>query len=97
MKFRYRLDGPEVLRGVVHKGLLESPTRLLPIVEDAAHAIYATDAGMTETDMFHIAESFRGLTTNDVQFIEAIPHGATGKILKTALRKQFEDYKLPTA
>jgi LCP family protein required for cell wall assembly len=61
----------EVLRGVVHKGLLESPTRLLPIVEDAAHAIYATDAGMTETDMFHIAESFRGLTTNDVQFIEA--------------------------
>ncbi len=34
---------------------------------------------------------------DDVQFIEAIPHGATGKILKTALRKQFEDYKLPTA
>jgi LCP family protein required for cell wall assembly len=61
----------EVLRGVVHKGLLESPTRLLPVVEDAAHAIYATDAGMTETDMFHIAESFRGLTTRDVQFIEA--------------------------
>ena len=61
----------EVLRGVVHKGLLESPTRLLPIVEDAAHAIYATDAGMTETDLFHIAESFRGLTTRDVQFIEA--------------------------
>ena len=61
----------EVLRGVVHKGLLQSPTRLLPIVEDAAHAIYATDAGMTETDMFHIAESFRGLITKDVQFIEA--------------------------
>jgi fatty-acyl-CoA synthase len=34
---------------------------------------------------------------DDVQFIDAIPHGATGKILKTALRKQFEDYKLPTA
>jgi acyl-CoA synthetase (AMP-forming)/AMP-acid ligase II len=34
---------------------------------------------------------------DDVQFIEAIPHGATGKILKTALRKQFESYKLPTA
>ena len=32
---------------------------------------------------------------DDVQFIDAIPHGATGKILKTALRKQFEDYKLP--
>ena len=34
---------------------------------------------------------------DDVQFIDAIPHGATGKILKTALRKKFEDYKLPTA
>ena len=34
---------------------------------------------------------------DDVQFIDAIPHGATGKILKTALRKHFEGYKLPTA
>ena len=34
---------------------------------------------------------------DDVQFVDAIPHGATGKILKTALRKQFEGYKLPTA
>jgi fatty-acyl-CoA synthase len=34
---------------------------------------------------------------DDVQFIDQIPHGATGKILKTALRKHFEEYKLPTA
>ena len=34
---------------------------------------------------------------DDVQFVEAIPHGATGKILKTKLREQFKDYKLPTA
>jgi fatty-acyl-CoA synthase len=34
---------------------------------------------------------------DDVQFIDQIPHGATGKILKTALRKHFEGYKLPTA
>jgi fatty-acyl-CoA synthase len=34
---------------------------------------------------------------DDVQFIDALPHGATGKILKTALRKHFEGYKLPTA
>jgi len=32
---------------------------------------------------------------DDVQFIEEIPHTATGKILKMALRKTFEDYKLP--
>ena len=34
---------------------------------------------------------------DDVQFIDAIPHGATGKILKTALRETFKSYKLPTA
>ena len=33
---------------------------------------------------------------DDVQFVEAIPHTATGKILKTRLRQQFEGYKLPT-
>jgi 3-(methylthio)propionyl---CoA ligase len=34
---------------------------------------------------------------DDVQFIQAIPLGATGKILKTRLREQFADYRLPTA
>ena len=34
---------------------------------------------------------------DDVVFVDEIPHTATGKILKTALRKQFEDYRLPTA
>jgi fatty-acyl-CoA synthase len=34
---------------------------------------------------------------DDVAFVEEIPHTATGKILKTALREQFKDYVLPTA
>jgi fatty-acyl-CoA synthase len=34
---------------------------------------------------------------DDVAFVTSIPHTATGKILKTALRDQFKDYKLPTA
>jgi fatty-acyl-CoA synthase len=34
---------------------------------------------------------------DDVIFIEAIPHTATGKILKTALRDQFKTYAFPTA
>ncbi|MGO4716243.1 fatty-acid--CoA ligase [Bradyrhizobium sp. 2TAF24] len=34
---------------------------------------------------------------DDVTFVTAIPHTATGKILKTALRDQFKDYTLPTA
>ncbi|TAJ82521.1 3-(methylthio)propionyl-CoA ligase [Reyranella sp.] len=34
---------------------------------------------------------------DDIQFVDAIPHTATGKILKTKLRETFKDYKLPTA
>ena len=36
-------------------------------------------------------------TPDDVLFVDAIPHGATGKILKTKLREQFGAHKLPTA
>jgi fatty-acyl-CoA synthase len=34
---------------------------------------------------------------DDVVFVAEIPHTATGKILKTALRETFKDYVLPTA
>ena len=34
---------------------------------------------------------------DDVVFVEAIPLGATGKMLKNRLREQFKNYTLPTA
>jgi fatty-acyl-CoA synthase len=34
---------------------------------------------------------------DDVVFVDNIPLGATGKMLKTRLREQLKDYKLPTA
>ena len=34
---------------------------------------------------------------DDVVFVEAIPIGATGKMLKTRLREMLRDYKLPSA
>jgi acyl-CoA synthetase (AMP-forming)/AMP-acid ligase II len=34
---------------------------------------------------------------DDVVFVPEIPHSATGKILKTALREQFRDHALPGA
>ena len=34
---------------------------------------------------------------DDVAFIDALPHTATGKIQKTALREMFRDYRLPSA
>jgi 3-(methylthio)propionyl---CoA ligase len=36
-------------------------------------------------------------TPDDVAFVDAIPLGATGKMLKAKLRESFRDYKLPTA
>ena len=33
---------------------------------------------------------------DDVVFVDALPHTATGKLLKTKLREQFKGYKLPT-
>jgi acyl-CoA synthetase (AMP-forming)/AMP-acid ligase II len=33
---------------------------------------------------------------DDVVFVDSIPLGATGKMLKTRLREQFKDYQLPT-
>jgi fatty-acyl-CoA synthase len=33
---------------------------------------------------------------DDVIFVDELPHTATGKILKTKLRAQYKDYKLPT-
>ena len=49
-----------------------------------------------------ILDFMRGKTANwwlpdDVVFVPEIPHTATGKIQKTALREQFRDYVLPTA
>jgi len=32
-----------------------------------------------------------------VVFVDEIPHTATGKIQKTALRERFRDYTLPAA
>ena len=34
---------------------------------------------------------------DDVVFVESLPHTATGKLLKTKLREQFKDHRLPTA
>jgi fatty-acyl-CoA synthase len=49
-----------------------------------------------------ILDFMRGKTANwwlpdDIVFVAEIPHTATGKILKTALREQFRDYVLPAA
>ena len=34
---------------------------------------------------------------DEILFVDSLPHTATGKLLKTALREQYRDYHLPTA
>ena len=36
-------------------------------------------------------------TPDDVAFVDSIPLGATGKMLKNRLRDVFRDHQLPTA
>lgn len=60
----------QVFQGILHAGLLSSPTKLLPVVTDAASAM-TTDSGMSQSDMLHIAESFHGISSKDVRFITA--------------------------
>lgn len=57
------------------------------------------DAEVTKEELlaFYEGRIAKWWTPDDVQFVDAIPLGATGKILKTKLREQFADYRLPTA
>src|SRR5271165_1426323 len=58
----------QVVKGVLHSGLLSNPIRLLNVITDAA-ASMTTDAGMTVSDLLQIGERFRNLPSKNVQFI----------------------------
>ena len=58
----------QVVKGVLSSGLLSNPIRLLNVVTDAA-ASMTTDSGMTVSDLIQIGESFRSLSSQNVQFI----------------------------
>ena len=34
---------------------------------------------------------------DEILFVDSLPHTATGKLLKTALREQYRDYQLASA
>ncbi len=75
--------------GVRHPKWDERP--LLVVVRKAGH-----DLGKQELLDFMTGKIASWWLPDDVVFVAEIPHTATGKILKTALRKQFENYVLPT-
>jgi len=58
----------QVVKGVLHSGLLHDPTRLYTVVGDVASAL-TTDA--SDTELFHIALSLHGISPGNIQFITA--------------------------
>lgn len=60
----------QVLHGILRSGLLSSPSKMLAVVSDAARSM-TTDTALTSSDMLQIAESLRGLSSQDVQFVTA--------------------------
>jgi LCP family protein required for cell wall assembly len=56
----------QLVKGVLHSGLLTSPTKLYSVISDIAGAM-STDA--TPSDLVKIATSLRGISTRDVQFV----------------------------
>ena len=54
-----------------------------------------TEVTREELLAFYEGKTAKWQIPDDVVFVDAIPLGATGKMLKTKLREQLKDYKLP--
>jgi acyl-CoA synthetase (AMP-forming)/AMP-acid ligase II len=76
--------------GIFHPKWDERP--LLVVVKKPG-----AEVGKEELIKFFEGKIAKWWTPDDVAFVEALPIGATGKVLKNKIREQFKDYKLPTA
>ena len=74
--------------GVTHPKWQERP--LLVVVRRPGHEV----SGAALLD-FLGTKVAKWWVPDDVVFVEALPHTATGKLLKTRLREQYKDYRLP--
>jgi fatty-acyl-CoA synthase len=76
--------------GVYHPKWDERP--LLLVVRRPEADISASDV------IAHLADKVaKWWLPDEVVFVDSLPHTATGKLLKTALREQYRDYRLKTA
>lgn len=62
-------------------------------------AVRAEDHPVTRDDVIaHLQSTLaKWQLPDDVVFVDELPHTATGKLLKTKLREEYKDYKLPSA
>ncbi|NEX62872.1 3-(methylthio)propionyl-CoA ligase [Noviherbaspirillum galbum] len=76
--------------GVFHPKWDERP--LLVVVKKPG-----ADVTKEELIKYYDGKIAKWWTPDDVTFVDALPIGATGKVLKNKIREQFKEYKLPTA
>ncbi|NMM27796.1 MAG: fatty-acid--CoA ligase [Glaciimonas sp.] len=76
--------------GVLHPKWDERP--LLVVVKKPG-----AEVSKEELIQFYDGKIAKWWTPDDIAFVEALPIGATGKILKNKMREQFKDHKLPIA
>jgi fatty-acyl-CoA synthase len=88
------MSHPAVLQaaciGVLHPKWDERP--LLVVVRKPG-----MDVSREELLAFYEGKIAKWWTPDDVAFIDALPIGATGKVLKNRIRETFRDHVLPTA
>lgn len=59
-----------LLQGIVHGGLLRSPTKILTVIKAlTGHGYLTTDDQLTVGRMLQLAEDLRGISTEKVQFV----------------------------
>jgi len=75
--------------GVYHPKWDERPLLLV---------IRTKDSALTKDDMlaYFAGKIAKWWVPDDVVFVDELPHTATGKLLKSKLREEYKDYKLPT-
>jgi fatty-acyl-CoA synthase len=75
--------------GIAHPKWDERPL-LIIVRKEGAH--------VTKDDVLQYFEGkiAKWWTPDDVVFVDQLPHTATGKLLKTKLREDFKDYRLPS-
>jgi len=60
----------QVVKGVLHSGMLSNPVRMVSVISDAARAM-TTDTGMTPSAMLQLATSLHSVSSKEVQFVTA--------------------------
>ena len=74
--------------GVLHPKWDERPLLIARLEGD-------TRPSVEELQQYMSDKVARWWLPNDVVFVDALPHTATGKLQKVALREQFKDYRFP--